>query len=282
VQRPVSLHFRHHDHVEHDRRRHDVDHVHGAEIPSTTVTTTTITQPTVSTTVVPTTSTSTTSSTSSTIPAVPAVVELNEIAPNQTNSKHLVELRVVTGGTCEGILIEQAGFGSPIVLATLPDAVVATDDLIVVHLNPPGSPPSESAGNAEFPAVTYPGNYDGAWDFLGSPSGIAFGTRVIQVRNALEQLTDVLPATREPYNPPSGFLGALQAVQAVGLWLPADCGGSPCSDTGTPAAKDVIVDWEGAHGALATDDTVARHAGAETHQASDWATGPSTMGAPNP
>ncbi len=259
-------------------------------VPTTTVTTTsvttTVTEPTVSTTIVPTTIVPTTSTTSSTIAnAPPAVVELNELEPALTDNHDLIELRVVSGGTVDGITIEQAGFNAAIVLATLPDVVVATDDLIVVHLNPlsgPGSPTtSETSGKAELPAATYLTNYDGAWDFLGSPSGIAFGTRVLQVRDAAGHLVDALPAFKQVYNPPAGFIAALQAVQAAGLWLPADCGGGPCTDATTPAAKDIIVDWTGV-GTLSTDASVARRAGAHTHQASDWATGPSSMGAPNP
>ena len=48
-----------------------------------------------------------------------------------------------------------------------------------------------------------------------------------------------------------------------------------------PAAKDVSADWNGV-GTLPSESSVAHHPGATTHQASDWAVGPSTMGAPNP
>ena len=260
------------------------------QIPSTTVTTitvtTTITQPTVSTTIVTTTTIRPTTTSSTIANAPPAVVELNEVEPALTGNHDLIELHVLSGGTCKGITIEQAGAGNPILLATLPDAVVATDDLIVVHLNPlggPGNPPppGETSSKTEFPALTYLSNYDGAWDFLGSPSAIAFGTRVVQVRSAGGELIDALPATKQPYNDQDTFLASLQAIQAAGLWFPADCGGSACTNVSTPAAKDIIVNWNDV-GPLPTDPSAARRAGAHTHQASDWATGPSSMGAPNP
>lgn len=102
-----------------------------------------------------------------------------------------------------------------------------------------------------------------------------------QLRDAGRKLVDAAPAFKQQYNPQDTFLASLQAIQAAGLWVPADCGGDPCTDMTTPAAKDIIVDWT-AVGMLPADPSLARHAGAHAHQASDWATGPSTMGAPNP
>jgi hypothetical protein len=207
----------------------------------------------------------------------PAVLRITEVAPAITGSRDLVELQVLQGGATLGMTLVQ---DSTTILATFPDAVVATGDLIVVHLTPDlgitDAPGPETTAKTQYPTASYPSNYDTAWDFHGGPPnvGITFSNRIVRVRDPTGTTQDgasfALPAST-----PSGFPASLQELQADGQWLPADCGGVPCTYLSSPSAIDVSVSWEG----VSTDRsiTVRRVVASDTGQASDWAVGPSTF-----
>jgi hypothetical protein len=74
----------------------------------------------------------------------------------------------------------------------------------------------------------------------------------------------------------------LQALQAASLWLPADCGGVPCTYVSTPTAVEISVDYLGA-GTSATGNSIARKPGVHNRQMSDWnAAAAQSFGMPNP
>lgn len=79
----------------------------------------------------------------------------------------------------------------------------------------------------------------------------------------------------------AGFPADLQVLQSGGQWLPADCGGAPCSTTSTPTAAEVSVDWITV-GNPATGNIVARKVGADTNTAADFSVGPASFGVANP
>ncbi len=211
----------------------------------------------------------------------PANLVLNEVAPNITSSKDLVELRATSAGTVNGLTLNSRP--TPTTLATFPNVTVAAGDLIVVHLNAAADlPSSETTTKNQHPSGSFPAAYDGAWDFLGGTTGITYSNRVLSIEREGFLLDGVPFAQPSLQSPPTGFPAELQALQALSHWLPADCGGIACTYNSAPTAQDVSVDWTGA-GTTATGNTVSRKPIGDTNQKTDWNTpGPGSMGAPNP
>lgn len=220
---------------------------------------------------------------------VPAVLQLNEVAPHQNFSRDLVELLVVSGGRTGGGRLVEQGVTTK-VLTTFPDVTVAAGDLVVVHFIPlsdPGggdAPGSETTGKAQHPAASYPANYDDAWDFLDPGAGIASDlnprSRVLRVEDRLGRAQDAVPFV-DPSSQSTGFFAALQALQLAELWLPADCGGAPCTNLTTPRASAVSVNFTTV-GNTPAADSVRRVSANDTNTNADWAVGAQSLGAPNP
>jgi hypothetical protein len=100
----------------------------------------------------------------------------------------------------------------------------------------------------------------------------------MEVLSPQSTLQDAVAFARIGVPMPSNYPNVLQAVQSVGQRLPANCGGAPCTDTSTPNAGQISVDWASA----GTTQTAARTSGSpDTNQKSDWTVAASTMGADN-
>jgi hypothetical protein len=198
---------------------------------------------------------------------------LDEISANIASSHDLVELLVTAAGTTHGVTLVQDG-STVDVLATLPDLDVAAGDLIVVHLVPSGvsgiMPASETVSRVQYPMAQFAAAYDGAFDVVGGGAGITFTARVLSVVGPDASVLDAVPVVNSATaSLPGAFPGDLQALQAAGLWLPADCGGMPCTSTSIPTAIDVSVDLSGSD-ASSTGADAARRAGFDTRDRSDW------------
>jgi hypothetical protein len=172
-------------------------------------------------------------------------------------------------------------------LATFPSVVVAAGDLIVVHLNAAtaagAAPGSETLAKNEYASASFSANYDGAWDFHGGNAGLTNSNRVLRLESPASVILDAIAVVLSTApTPPGAFPGDLQALQAAGLWLPADCNSMLCDYGSTPSAIDISVDYLGA-GTTPTGNTIARQLGLDTMQKSDWnAAGPHSLGLPNP
>jgi len=214
----------------------------------------------------------------------PATLRISEVAPNITNSRDIIELYVVQGGSTANFTLYQ---DTTTLLATLPDAVVATGDIIVVHLvpdkttvPPPDAPGSETTSKNQYPSATYSSNYDNAWDFHGGTTGITYSSRVLRVKDPNGVTQDGVAFARTSGTPPSAYPDELASLQAEGHWLPVNCGGVPCSISSTPTATQVSAIWEGVTTSRTT--TVRRLGNTDTNMASDWAVGANSLGAVNP
>ena len=214
--------------------------------------------------------------------AEPALLAFNEVSPNIGSNADLIELLVTRGGGLAGYQVRlnptapgSAGTG----LATLPAICAAAGDLVVVHLAPPAGngPESETLAKNQFDAATYAANYDGAWDVLGGNSGIAFTNSILAVRNAANEYIDAV-ALSQGAAPSATSVSALAFIQSLALWMPADCGGVPCSGNSTPTAQQVSASMFGV-GSSPAGDSVRRLG--TIPEAVSWAVGPSTFGAPN-
>ncbi|NVJ09287.1 Ig-like domain-containing protein [Myxococcus sp. AM001] len=214
----------------------------------------------------------------------PAVLRLTEIQPNAGSNQDLVELQVITAGTTSNITVEMDVTAARL-LATLPDVEVAVGDFIVVHINAPATVSAETTSKDQFPTSVASGNYDTAWDFVGeskgAESGITYSSRVVLVKDAAGNIQDAVPF-RTTGTPPGAFPGNLQAIQAAGQWLPADCEGAPCTNTSTPSAGDVSAVWAGIpSNADTTTNSVRRISTDDTNTLTDWAVGAPSWGLPN-
>ncbi|GEM_PF-2268839 len=212
-----------------------------------------------------------------------AILEITEVAPNLTGATDLVELRVRVGGAVSGYTLQQ-DMTSPTILATLPNVLVNTNDIIMIHLNPAtamgAAPSSETTSMGEFPAATHGANSDNAWDFHGGAAGITYSGRVLTVRNAANTIQDAVPFVRNNGNP-AAFSTELQALQSAGYWLPTDCGGAPCTTLTTPTSLQVSANWESVS-TLRTGASVRRMSTIDSNTGTDWAVGPNSLGSPNP
>ncbi|WP_146652988.1 hypothetical protein [Labilithrix luteola] len=210
-----------------------------------------------------------------------AVLRITEVGPTMASNKDLVELVAITGGTVNGFVLQQ-DINSPTVLGTFPDAVVATGDIIVVHMG--ATTDSETTSKNQFPASATAENYDTAWDFKGGTTGITFSSRLILALDPDGAIQDGVAFHRYPGTPPGAYPNNLQALQAVGHWLPADCGGALCTTNSTPTAMEVSADWTAmpATNATTTSNTIRRVSVTDTNTKDDWAVGPQSWGLPNP
>jgi hypothetical protein len=212
-----------------------------------------------------------------------AVLRITELAPNITpNGRDLIELYAVQGGSVDGFTVVQDAITR---LVTLPNVQVATGDIIVVHFNPDtasgfDAPGSETTSKSQYPSATHASNYNNAWDFHGGSVGFNYSSRVVRVKDAQGNTQDGVAFARTSGTPPASYPEFLQALQAEGQWLPATCGGVPCTYTSTPTALEVSAVWEG----VSTDRTVTarRVSSTDTDHASDWGVGASSLGSPNP
>ncbi len=215
----------------------------------------------------------------------PALLNINEVAPNLSTGipsvqRDVVELYVVESGSTVNMTLTTDNF----VVATLPRVQVTKGDIIVVHLSPDtatngDAPASETLGKDEYPEATHGANYDTAWDFHGASNGfISYTNAVLRVKDPAGTTLDA-EAFAQPSMSPPGFPALLQALQAEGLWQPADCGGALCTYSSVPSALDVSANWAGLPNSRST--TVYRINPTYTRSADDWTTGPSSLGLPN-
>ena len=101
----------------------------------------------------------------------------------------------------------------------------------LVHIAEAAAYESETTAKNQFPTSTTAANYDNAWDFKGGATGITYSSRVILVKDVAGTIQDAA-SFKGSGAAPGAFPGQLQAIQAAGQWLPANCGGEPGSKSG--------------------------------------------------
>jgi hypothetical protein len=215
--------------------------------------------------------------------AVPALLTLSELNVNLAGGADLVELTVTQGGSLGGFTLRanpSAAGASGTLLATLPAICGAVGDVVVVHLVPPAAPAaSETLTKGQFDAMTYPQNYDTAWDVLGSSTGVGWTDQVISIRSPAGAYVEAVAFSDNKAvagaQTTATFRGALAFVQGLGLWTPATCGGAACDDNTAPSASGVSVDWSGI-GSTPAGNSVRRTG--TTNDLSSWAVGASSFG----
>lgn len=116
----------------------------------------------------------------------------------------------------------------------------------------------------------------------GSFAGLAYSNRVLALRAPVGgALLDGLAAGRTDLaTPTTAFPTNLQFLQGVGQWLPANCGGTPCTYVSSPTALEVSCDWTGLGTTIGGNSL--RRGAVDGNQRLDFTVGPSSFGLPNP
>ena len=214
-----------------------------------------------------------------------AVVRINEVNANITNGTtacDLIELRVVSGGSMTGYRLQERDTAT---LVTFPTFTVATNDLIVVHMANgavcnPGTAANETTAPNQQPQAMFSTNFDGAYDFYSSDTGLTFTDNVFTLYNNLGTIIDAVFLSDDPAGISTATATETQAaaVGAANQWSPML---ATYLDTvfRTNAADDL-----NATGATAAGSSIQRIDNTDDNDKADWSTGAgpaSTWGALN-
>jgi hypothetical protein len=215
-------------------------------------------------------------------PPPPAGLLINEVNGN-LGSRALIELLVTQGGTTAGWKLERDYRTGATVVANLPDVVVATGDLIVIHMTPAGGTVlAETTAKDQHQTSE---NFDGAWDFFGTPDVIGDDNRILVLRDPAGEVDSLVPFFRPDIADPARtfFPGDVQAAIDAGLWNET-CVPAPC--TYSSNLDDVTVTWTGLGDTREGASVSRKPGGVNEKKRSDWQDVPesaplNTFGAPN-
>jgi len=199
-------------------------------------------------------------------PPPPALLIINEVNADIQGGCDLVELRVLGGGSMDGLALKERT--STVVTFSAVD--VAADDIIVVHFNSgdmvscnPAGTASETTSKSEAPAAVHTVTYDTAWDWFASDAGLTNTDNVLTVYGPDGDIQDAVFLTDAPDGAAANSTESQAAVvAAAGEWTDPD-GSIPeggyvdeafnasamtgLQDTGSDAAGDSIQrfdDWD--------------------------------------
>jgi len=214
-----------------------------------------------------------------------AVVRINEVNANIVNGAaacDLIELRVVSGGLMTGYRLQERDTAT---LLTFPAFNVATNDLIVVHMANgavcnPGTAANETTAPNQQPQAMFSANFDGAYDFYSSDTGLTNTDNVFTLYNNLGAIIDAVFVSDDPagLTAAGGTETQAAAVGAANQWSPML---ASYIDTvfRTNAADDL-----NATGMTAAGSSIQRIDNTDDNDKADWSTGAgpaSTWGALN-
>jgi hypothetical protein len=199
---------------------------------------------------------------------------LNEINPN-LSALDLIELKVLTAGTLNGIVLKQnpmPSSGGAATFITLPNVLVAQGDLVVVHLGATSLVNETAKDGCNDPVC-----YATAWDFFAATK-ITYGYRLLAAVAPDGTLLDAVPFYTQTTQ--GDFPANVQYAQGLGHWLPADCGGAPCTFLSDPTVQSVSFDWTGIATTVGGNSAQRKTTG-DTNTAADWFVGASSFGLAN-
>ncbi len=205
----------------------------------------------------------------------PAVVRINEVNANLTGGCDLIELRVVAGGSLTSFKLQERNGGAGELGFTFPNLVVQTNAIIVVHTGAnlaacnPGNATSETTTSLDQPAVTFPGNFDTAFDFWSADTGLTNTDNVVTLFDAGGTIIDALFASDNPAGAATAAATetAAAAVGAANQWDPA-LAAYPDAVFRTNAADDLNLT-----GTTVTGTSIQRLDNTDDNTKADWTTG---------
>jgi hypothetical protein len=222
----------------------------------------------------------------------PAVVRINEVNANITTGCDLIELRVVSGGTLNGIKIQERNGGTGELAFTFPSVIVQTNDFVVIHLNAsnatcnPSGATQETASPTEQPVATHPRNFDTAYDFWNADTGLTNTDNVFTLFDAAGAISDAVFISNDPAPNMMGVKTAAAATEtaaaavgAAGQWDPA-----LATYIDDVFHMHAVLDLDGT-GTTVGGNSIQRLDDTDDNNQADWTTGAgaaSTWGALNP
>ena len=217
-----------------------------------------------------------------------AVVMINEVNANISSGCDLIELRVVSGGSMDGYSIKERTS----TILTFSGLMVDTNDFIIVHLDGNdttncnlNSSGNETLSKLEQPAAAFGSNFDSAWDWYSTDTGLTRTNNVIQLLDNQSEIMDAVLLVDNTdcngYDTASGSETAASDVADAGAWTAPDgtvpAGGFVNDDFCANAAADL-------DGTSTTrdGDSIQRNSNTDTNTKDDWTQTTSTWGALNP
>ncbi|MEP6862620.1 MAG: Ig-like domain-containing protein [Deltaproteobacteria bacterium] len=215
----------------------------------------------------------------------PAVVRINEVNANIASGCDLIELRVIADGSMAGFKITERNGGTGELTFTFPAGFnVHKNDYIVVHESSgsatcnPNTATSETMMKNQQPAAMFAGNYDTAFDFWVTDTGLVATNNVITLFDAANAVTDAVFLSDVTDTGAMATLTAAGVVGTANQWVPAQT-------TYTAAEFDAAAVTDlNATGTTAATNSIQRINDADTNALADWTTGAgavSTWGANN-
>lgn len=217
----------------------------------------------------------------------PAVVRINEVNANITGGCDLIELRVVQGGSMAGFVVqERVGGAGELSFAFPAGFSVAMNDFIVVHMNSgsatcnPGGASSEVTTKTDQPAATFAGNYDTAWDFWSTDTGLTSTDNVFTLYDPSNVIVDAVFVSDSPTATSTASATEQQAavVGTANQWSPA------MTSYIDAVFRMNAVDDLNATGTAAAGNSIQRLDNTDDNNVADWTSGAgaaSTWGALN-
>lgn len=148
-------------------------------------------------------------------PASQASLRITEINP--AGRGDLIELVVVTSGILDGIIIEELT-NSNFDFTFSAGYSVSVGDVITLHL---GGSCTDDSNDKTTCGDTTPFTH-AAWDF-SMPGDFSYSGKVLEIRAANGSAMDGVPFVESGGAVPDSFVGAVQRLQAAGLWDASAC-----------------------------------------------------------
>ncbi|MFN2572286.1 MAG: Ig-like domain-containing protein, partial [Gemmatimonadales bacterium] len=207
----------------------------------------------------------------------PAVLRINEFSANITGGCDLIELRVITGGSIGGFHIQErtGSVASNELSFSFPTMTVATNDMIVVHVNAasatcnPGGATQETLAKNQQPAASFGGNYDNAFDFWATDNGLTSTDNVLTILNGIGAIVDAVFASDDP----AGLTTTTATKQAAGAVGTANQWSPAMASYNDTTFRQNAVDDLNATGATATGNSIQRVDNTDDNNRADWTTG---------
>ena len=216
---------------------------------------------------------------------------LNEVNANIASMCDLVELRVVRGGDFGGYAVEERGTA----LVTFPVGLtLATNDVVIVHLDRSdlgcrgggAAPADETVSPTEQPQSSVSSNFDGAYDFYSSDTGLTPSNNVLVVRDGGGRIVDAVLLVDTP-DPPSAPYTTLDAVNAAaaevatsGQWQRVGGGVPAVGFANETFRENAVPDLDGT-GTDRAGESIQRNDDDDNNDRDDWTQAASSWGAIN-
>ena len=210
--------------------------------------------------------------------AVPAFARINEVNANLGGSCDLIELRVISAGDMAGLKLQERTGSTGELTLTFPSFRVQVNDIIVVHLNStsstcnPGGATQETGSKDEQRAFMFGRNYDTAYDFYSTDTGLSNTDNVFVLFNAGGSIIDALFVSNDPTGTSTSTATetAAAAVGSANQWVPA-LASYPDNIFRQHAAHDLD-----ATGTLISGTSIQRLDNTDDNDKADWTTGAGT------